>query len=46
MDVVVGKPTAKLHTSIDGDVQTNIRKKRDKKGLYNRQEQILNIYKQ
>ena len=39
----MGKPTAKLHTTVDGEVQTSIRKKdqekKSGKGLYNKQEQ-------
>ena len=55
MDVVVGKPTAKQHTSMDGKykqisgkwIRKGVRKrKRTHEGLYNKEEQILNIYKQ
>ena len=55
MHIVVGKPTTKLHTGMDGEVQTSIRKTdqekeagkgKDHEGLYNKQEQILNIYEQ
>ena len=53
MDVGVGKPTTKLHTIMDGEYKQisakwDQEKKgvRERKGLYNKQEQILNIYNQ
>ena len=55
MDVVVGKPTAKQHTSMDEKYKQIPGKRHQKKesvkgkdheGLYNKHKQILNIYRQ
>ena len=43
MDVGVGKPTAKLHTIMDGEYkQISAKRDQEKKGLHNKEEQILN----
>ena len=53
MDIVLGKPTAKLHTIMNVEYKQISAKRdqekkgvRERKGLYNKQEQILIIYKQ
>ena len=42
MDVVVGKPTAELHTSMDREVQTSIRKKDHEKELGREKDSKIN----
>ena len=42
MNIYVGKPTAELHTKMNGGIQTSIRKavgRTPLEGLYNKQEQ-------